>query len=154
MIILLLFSACGGDAPANNETNETSKTVSPEPIEPIKIEPQLTFDQSQLTSKVLGLCVKFKTLDGADRKHVFDQFEVILPSCPVEVLEDNSTKMLKDDAQQIMTLYDLKELLGNPNEIRENGDLVYNLMADASYQVLFIPEPDGSIACRYYEAES
>jgi len=152
LAFLVLTSSCGSET-SEGESTETDKTelsdtdkslveaVMKEEI--IKVEPQATFDQSQLNDKISSLCVKFKTLDGADRKEVFNKFETILPTCPIELQEDNEFRTNVEEAVQVMSINDLKEFLGEPNEVREDGMLVYNLMADKSYRVAFMPGPLG-----------
>ena len=44
------------------------------------------------------------------------------------------------------------ELLGEPNELREDGSLGYYLTADEGYTVVFTRNAQQSIACRYLEA--
>lgn len=159
---LLLLGACGSDAPKQEEepTNGTSeKKLKTTPVikvdnEPINIDPQPLFDQSQLTSKVLALCVKFKTLEGQDRRQVFNQLEALLPKCPMKILNDGEAEMAPDQATQVMSINDLKELLGAPQEVREDGILVYSLVADGSQRVVFMPEANGSVACRAEEGDS
>ena len=51
-----------------------------------------------------------------------------------------------------MTYNDLLELLGEPNELREDGSLGYYLTADEGYTVVFTRNAQQSIACRYLEA--
>lgn len=160
LAFLVLTTACGSDtSEANNDKKELSeaekalvKDVMKEEV--VLVEPQATFDQSQLNNAILGLCVKFKTLDGANRKDVFSKFETILPSCPTELLSDNEMKSNVDEAVQVMSVSDLEELLGKPNEVREDGMLVYNLTADKSYRVAFMPGPSGAVVCRFYEGNS
>jgi len=154
IVLLFAISACDGVEDNSGGGNSTPKPAVKEEIEPLKIEPQITFDQSQMTRKVEGWCFNFRNLDGKNRKELFSKFEVILPSCPIKQLEDNKTEVDIDNAQQIMMVNDLKEILGMPNEIREDGMFVYNLLGDGSYSVLFQVEMDGSVVCRFYEAES
>jgi hypothetical protein len=122
--------------------------------EVVTVEPQVTFDQSQLNNKILALCVKFKALEGANRKEVFSKFESILPSCPVELLSNNEFKSNVDEAVQVMSVNDLEEFLGKPDEVREDGMLVYNLTTDKSYRVAFMTGSLGAVVCRFYEGNS
>jgi len=163
LTFLVLTTACGSDASKaeNSEKDkkilsETDKVLVEDVMkeEVVKVAPQATFDQSQLNNSILGLCVKFKTLEGRDRKEVFDKFETILPSCPVEVLSDNETEPNEDEAVQVMSVSDLEEFLGKPNEVREDGMLVYHLTADKSYRVAFMTGATGAVVCRFYEGES
>ncbi|CAA6806623.1 MAG: Unknown protein [uncultured Aureispira sp.] len=163
LAFLVLTTSCGSDASekepqANDKTelSDSDKALVEDVMkeEVVTVEPQATFDQSQLNNNILTLCVKFKTLNGADRKEVFSKFESILPSCPVELKEDNEFEPNVEEAVQVMSINDLKEFLGEPNEIREDGMLVYDLMADKSYQVAFMPGPLGAVVCRFYEADS
>jgi hypothetical protein len=154
ILLLSVISACAGENNNSDINNNTTKAVVKEQINSLVIEPQITFDQSQMSRKVEKLCFKFRNFDGRDRKEIFNQFEVILPSCPIKQLADNKMEVDIDNAQQIMTVNDLKEILGKPNEIREDGMLVYNLLGDGSYRVAFHAELNGSVSCRFYEAES
>lgn len=163
LAFLVLTTACGSDASETENNSEDKKALSEadkalvEDVmkeEVIVVEPQATFDQSQLNNDILSLCVKFKVLDGANRKEVFNKFETILPSCRVDLLSDNEVEPNVDEAVQVMSVKDLKEFLGQPNEVREDGMLVYNLTADKSYRVAFMPGPLGAIVCRFYEANS
>lgn len=160
---LVLTASCGSDVSESEpetkdktELSDTDKALVEDVMkeEVVITEPQTTFDQSQLNNDILSLCVKFKTLDGANRKEVFDKFETILPSCPVDLLSDNQVEPKMDEAVQIMSISDLEEFLGTPNEVREDGMLVYNLMADKSYRVAFLPGPTGAVTCRFYEGSS
>lgn len=162
-LFLLITVACENtpsetsqDAEPSKELSEADKALVKDIMkeEVVETEPQATFDQSQLTNDVLGLCVKFKALDGADRQGVFNKFETILPSCPVDLLEDNIVEPNIDEAVQVMSVNDLKELLGEPNEVREDGMLVYNLLADKTYRVLFLTGDSGAVVCRLYEGAS
>lgn len=156
--VVFMLGSCGNaepSAPSNGLSKEDQmivNTIMKE--EPVVVEPQVTFDQSQLNNDILGLCVKFKTLDGADRTEVFNKFETILPQCPVKLGAKNEVEPEMDNAVQMMSFNDLKELLGEPNEVREDGMIVYNLSADQSYRVLFLPNPSGVICCRFYEGAS
>lgn len=159
LILAVWITACGGSD--NRERNATELSEENKKIvedimkeEPVVLEPQATFDQSQLNNKLLGLCVKFKTLNGANRKEVFEKLETVLPSCPTEYLDDNRANPNMNNAVQAMSFNDLKELLGEPNEVREDGVIVYNLMADRSYRVIFLPNDVGVICCRFYEGDS
>lgn len=163
LTFLVLIMACGSDASKTEKSKEDKRVLSEadkalvESImkeEVVKVEPQTTFDQSQLNNDILALCVKFKALNGANRKAVFNKFETILPSCPTELLSNNEVKPNTDEAVQIMSMDDLEELLGRPNEVREDGMLVYNLTEDTSYRVVFMPGPLGAIVCRFYEGAS
>jgi hypothetical protein len=162
LAFLVLTASCGSDAsekePQANDKTELSETdnalvedVMKEEV--VIVEPQTTFDQSQLNNKIKALCIKFKVLDGRDRKDVFGKFETILPKCPFE-LNDGETEPNPDNAIQVMSISDLEEFLGKPNEIREDGMLVYNLTADKSYRVAFLPGPSGAVTCRFYEGDS
>ena len=151
LLVLLFISACSNETTTSTEENSLSNLIKEEAI---AIEPQVVFDQSQMTNKLLALCVKFKTLEGRDRKDVFNLFEKVLPSCPMQIVEKNEAITDPDNATQVMSIHDLKELLGEPSMIREDGFFVYDLMADGSYKVLFLPEANGSIACRVYEGDS
>ncbi|BDS10654.1 hypothetical protein [Aureispira anguillae] len=164
LLVASLTMSCE-DTGKEANTNETkdAKTLSVEDQlivdnvmkeEVVTTEPQAIFDQSQLSNAILGLCVKFKTLDGADRKAVFDKFETILPSCPAELKDNNEIEVDADAAVQVMSYNDLREFLGEPNEIREDGTLVYNLLADESYKVIFMQNAAGAISCRFYEGAS
>lgn len=137
-----------------NEGGETTTPDNKRSLDPIKIEVQSIFDQSQLNSKVLDACTQFKAMEGADRLQVFELFEKILPSCPMKLLNNNTSELDKEDAVQVMSINDLKEILGAPTEIREDGHMVYELLGDGSYRVVFIPEVNGSVACRVYEGDS
>lgn len=167
ILLVGLLSACGNEAPTTenpnnttvtNETNTKQLKGNPNAVpitkEPLNIEPQDMFDQSQLNSKVLGLCVQFKTLEGANRKAVFDLLEPLLPNCPMKILDNNETEADPLNAKQMMSVADLIELIGQPTELREDGTIVYNLMADGSYRVTFKVESNGAVACRAYEADS
>jgi hypothetical protein len=163
LAFLVLTTACESntsekepDVEDTKALSETDKALVEDVMkeEVVVVEPQATFDQSQLNNAILSLCVKFKILDGADRKEVFSKFETILPSCPVELLKNNEVKSNVDEAVQVMSINDLKEFLGQPNEVREDGMLVYNLTADKSYKVAFMPGPLGAVVCRFYEANS
>lgn len=160
---LVLAMACGGNESPKEDAQNLKTELSEEDKalvedimkeEAVLIEPQVTFDQSQLNSKILGLCVKFKALNGANRQDVFNKFETILPSCPVEVVNSNEIEPNIDEAVQVMSMNDLEEMLGEPNEVREDGLLVYYLTKDQSYKVVFMPSASGAIVCRFYEGAS
>lgn len=160
---LVLVVACGGNDTSKEEASNSKAELTEEDKalvkdimteEAILIEPQVTFDQSQLNSKILGLCVKFKTLNGANRQDVFNKFETILPSCPVEIANSNEVAPNVDEAVQVMSINDLEEILGEPNEVREDGFLVYYLTKDQSYKVVFMPSASGAVVCRFYEGAS
>lgn len=162
LAFLVLTASCGSDASETSsetkdrtELSDTDKALVEDVMkeEVVITEPQTTFDQSQLNNDILMLCVKFKTLDGRDRKDVFNKFETILPKCPFE-LNDGETEPNPDNAVQVMSISDLEEFLGKPNEVREDGMLVYSLTEDKSYRVAFLPGPSGAVTCRFYEGDS
>lgn len=163
LAFLVLITSCGSNT-SETEPDITDKTelsdadkILVEDVmkeEVVTVEPQVTFDQSQLNNKILALCVKFKALEGANRKEVFSKFESILPSCPVVLLDNNEFESNVDEAVQVMSINDLEEFLGKPDEVREDGMLVYNLTTDKSYRVAFMAGATGAVVCRFYEADS
>ena len=157
-LLALVLSACGGETPNADqpELSETDKALLDNITmsAPVTIEPQAVFDQSQLNDNALGLCLKFKNLEGGDRKETFEKLEVLLPNCPTTMGENNETTPNFDESTQRMRYEDLKELLGEPNEVDTDGTVGYYLTADESYKVVFLPDDQGNIACRYYEGNS
>lgn len=160
-LLLLTFMACNSDAP-NTEVKTENKTAKEqedmvdkmEPLAPLNLEPQATFDQSQMTNNALGLCLQFKNLDAADRKEVFEKLSPILPDCPTSTGDNGETVTNTGEAVQIMTANMLEELLGKPDEMDEKGNMGYYLTADESYKVVFTRNAQNAMACRYYEGTS
>jgi hypothetical protein len=162
LAFLVLTTSCGSDVSetesdvTKTELSDADKALVENVMkeEMVTVEPQATFDQSQLNNKILALCVKFKALEGSNRKEVFSKFESILPSCPVELLDNNEFESNEDEAVQVMSINDLEEFLGKPDVVREDGMLVYNLTTDKSYRVAFLTGAMGAVVCRFYEADS
>lgn len=159
VVIIFAFFACNNEAPKEQDKPQLSKEDQAlvdniKMLAPVTIEPQPVFDQSQLNNNALGLCTKFKSLNTANRKEVFEKLEPLLPNCPTEMGENNETTANFDEAVQRMSYSDLQELLGEPNEVHPDGKVAYYLTADESYKVVFLPDAQGAMACRYYEANS
>lgn len=153
--IILAISACNSDAPNNTSnqplTKDQQKTLkAAEALPTLTLEPQVTFDQSQLTNDALRLCVQFK--GTAERKAIFEKLAPLLPNCPTSTGADGATITNTDEAVQIMTYRDLVELLGEPNELREDGSVVYYLTASGDYVVVFTRDARQAVSCRYLEA--
>lgn len=158
VIVTLAFIACNNEAsqeqPSQLSKEDQALVDNIKMLAPVTIEPQPVFDQSQLNNNALGLCTKFKSLNTANRKEVFEKLEPILPNCPTEMGENNETTANFDEAVQLMSYSDLQELLGEPNEVYADGRVAYYLTADESYKVVFLPNAQGAMACRYYEGNS
>lgn len=158
VMVTLAFLACNNEAP-QEQPSQLSKEDQAlvdniKMLAPVTIEPQPIFDQTQLNNNALGLCAKFKSLNTANRKEVFEKLEPLLPNCPTEMGENNETTANFDEAVQRMSYSDLQELLGEPNEVYADGRVAYYLTADESYKVVFLPNAQGAMACRYYEGNS
>lgn len=158
VIVTLAFIACNNEAsqeqPSQLSKEDQALVDNIKMLAPVTIQPQPVFDQSQLNNNALGLCTKFKSLNTANRKEVFEKLEPILPNCPTEMGENNETTANFDEAVQLMSYSDLQELLGEPNEVYADGRVAYYLTADESYKVVFLPNAQGAMACRYYEGNS
>lgn len=156
-LVALVLAACNSEAPKEQPTlSEDNQAVvdNLKMLAPVTIEPQAIFDESQLNSNALGLCVKFKSLDDFDRQEVFEKLSPLLPNCPTEMGENNETTANFDEAVQLMSYDNLQELLGAPDEASGDGAVGYYLSADESYKVVFLPNAQGAMACRYYEGNS
>lgn len=159
LTVLMFFTlvACSNEAPSKRSqlSKEDQALVDNiKKLNPVDIEPQTIFDQSQLTNNALGLCAKFKSLKNFDRKEVFEKLEPLLPNCPSKMGKNNQTSINFDEGVQLMSYSDLQELLGEPNQVLEDGKVAYYLTQDESYKVVFLPNTQGVMACRYYEANS
>ncbi|MGH1335169.1 MAG: hypothetical protein ACRBFS_03510 [Aureispira sp.] len=156
-LVALLFTACTNETPKEQpklSKEDQALVDNIKKLSPLRMEPQVVFDQSQLTNNALGLCAKFKSLNNFDRKDVFEKLDPLLPNCPTEMGEKNETTANFDEGVQLMTYNDLQELLGEPNEVSPDGKVAYYLAGDESYKVIFLPNAQGTMACRYYEANS
>ena len=155
VLTLFLLISCNNEAPKDNQpklSKEDQALIdSIKELDPLTLEPQAIFDQSQLTNNALGLCAKFKSLNHFDRRKVFEKLEPLLPNCPTELGANNATNANFDEAVQMMSYSDLIELLGEPNEATPNGAVAYYLLPDESYKVVFLRNAQGVMACRYYE---
>lgn len=147
-----LFYACNSES-AETTTSEVAPSMG-QPTAIVEVEQQPNFDQSQLTPALLGLCVQFKNRQGQDRKALFEKLEPILPKCPIVIGEDNSSDFDFSDAKQRMGPNDLTEILGAPDEVLQEGALVYHLTPDKSYRALFFMDERGIVACSATEADS
>lgn len=156
-VLLLAISACNNPTPENDVPNKPlteeqhQLLQQAEALPTLNLEPQVIFDQSQLTNDVLRLCVQFK--GTKDRKAIFEKLAPILPNCPTSTGTDGATVTTTDEAVQIMGYSDLVELLGEPNELREDGSVVYYLTATEDYTVVFTRNTLQAVACRYLEAK-
>ncbi len=152
MCSLLSLTACNSDTPQTTKNDSSTPTLKVDKT-PVMVETEPFFNQGQLTPKLLGLCVQFKNLEGANRKAVFEQLAAILPYCPVHIGDQNQSEWDTDNAIQKMTPNDLAELLGQPNEI-DTKTIRYHLTADASYSVVFLLDAKGLVFGRNIEANS
>lgn len=156
LVLLLVINACNSPTPENNVsdkhlTEEQRQLLQQaEALPTLNLEPQVTFDQSKLTSDALRLCVQFK--ETKNRKAIFEKLAPILPSCPTSTGADGATITNTDEAVQVMGYSDLIELLGEPNELREDGSVVYYLTLEEDYIVVFTRNALQAVACRYLEA--
>lgn len=120
---------------------ENEKSISNTKEEMIKIMPQALFNKNQLNNDIINLCINFKSQKGSDRKHIFTRLQDLLPNCPDE-----------ESSFQVMSPFDLMELLGEPYEIRDDNSIVYSLLSGDSYFVVFSCSKDGRVICRSFEA--
>jgi hypothetical protein len=155
ILTLFLLLSCNNEAPKDHQpqlSKEDQALIDNiKALDPVTLEPQAVFDQSQLTNNALGLCAKFKSLNNFDRREVFQKLEPLLPNCPTELGDNNRTTANFDEAVQLMSYSDLIELLGEPNEATPNGAVAYYLTTDESYKVVFLRNAQGVMACRYLE---
>lgn len=155
LLLTILFTACNNEAPKEDQpqlSKEDQALIDNiKALDPVTLEPQAIFDQSQLTNNALGLCAKFKSLNNFDRRAVFKKLEPLLPNCSTEMGDNNATTANFDEAVQMMSYSDLVELLGEPNEATPEGAVAYYLTNDETYKVVFLRNAQGVMACRYYE---
>ncbi len=142
--IMYSFLLSGMILSCNNSgsyTTEKEINISNKNEHLIQLIPQPLFNKSQLNKGIINLCINFKSLKGSDRKHIFERLEDLLPSCVDE-----------DNALQTMSPFDLMEILGEPLEVRTDNSIVYSLMSDDSYLVIFSCSEIGTVVCRSFEA--
>jgi hypothetical protein len=137
-LLSVMMISCNNSDSANTEKDVS---ISNKKDDLIQLIPQPLFNKNQMNSGIINLCINFKSLKGSDRKHIFERLQDLLPSCRDE-----------ENAIQVMSPFDLMEILGEPKEVRADNSIVYSLMSDDSYLVVFSCSEIGTVVCRSFEA--